>query len=1040
LLRKRSLTHECYVKQYGSEEKNMKANTYRVSSKSRGFNKTGSRIINETAKIMLLSAIILVPFAQPVYANPEGGTVSAGSAVISSPNSQTTNIHQFSQNAVIDWNSFNIASGEKTAFFQPNSSSIALNRINSAQGVSQIFGTLEANGKIILLNPAGIYFGPTSFVNVGGLLATTANISNSDFMSNHFEFRQSNNISGAIINEGTIKVADMGMAGLVAPAVANRGMIVANLGTIQLASGTHYTIDLNGNNLIQFAPDSLVTTAAVDQNGKVLKDAVSNTGTLSANGGKILITANAAKNVVDNVINMGGVVEARSILQRNGQIILSGGNEGIVNVTGKMTAHTIKIKGHKTVINGQLNVEPNGFVETSGNVLDVNNMELNLGTGATWLIDPAVINIQNDIGSDPTVSYITPIAISNALDGGGSNIIIQTDPNLGLPGSGDININDSIHWSTPATLKLSAYHDINFNNDAMITNNTNGKLILQADNSGIGIGTVNFSSNVIPQIDIFGGSVKIYYSPAVFGVPTDFSNHVALFTGLTAYMLVNDVDHLQQIYNNLDGNYALGKDIDASATAGWNTNIGGIDIQGFLPLGNQVVPFTGLFDGQGYVINNLTMIDNTNYNIEVGSSFVPDIGLFGVLAPSATVSNLHVKNSVIQMNVSYLDWLVGFDNAFGFTTGGIAGTNNGTIQDSSFEGIVAGFANVGGIAGSNNGTIIRSYAIVQPQMIFSSAGNPPNTTKPSMGYTSVGGLVGRNTGSIDTSFSLGTVVANYVDPEPDYVSGFGNPSVFGGTAGGLVGRNDGNIFNTFTLANVIGGQGWLGGFAGYNGGSIENSYSTGYLAPSAFFREMGGFVGIGGQGISNSFWDVNTGTLHSTDGNIYPLAGNGGSDQPATLFGGCISPYTCTAPTDAMLDVQNTFTNVNWDFEDIWVMNPDLSPYPTFQNHDSIFVDLVGTPVVLPPNKGPELPNAVYYVNTAQISNMKDYGILPIFVARKDCPVSQQYNLAKSSIIQYTVPRDTVNLVKVNNKWVMPVSSRSTTCLLYLLDRLEKNV
>ena len=147
--------------------------------------------------LLWLSAVFLVVLtlskADVVIANPEDGSVVSGSATVgvsvSSPG--TLEINQVSEKAIIDWQRFNIAEGETTRFSQPSSSSIALNRVNPNNGVSDISGNLSSNGQLWLLNPAGIVIGPNGRIDVAGLLATTANITNADFLSGQYRFVQS---------------------------------------------------------------------------------------------------------------------------------------------------------------------------------------------------------------------------------------------------------------------------------------------------------------------------------------------------------------------------------------------------------------------------------------------------------------------------------------------------------------------------------------------------------------------------------------------------------------------------------------------------------------------------------------------------------------------------------------------------------------------------------------------------------------------------------------------------------------------------------
>src|SRR5215813_5708836 len=140
--------------------------------------------------------IICLAFASVLSANPTNPTVTAGQAQISGLGTSAVTIQQATQQAVINWQHFNIASNEVTRFIQPNVSAIALNRIFDSNP-SQIFGSLQANGNVILLNPNGILFGPNAQVNVGGLIASSLNLSNANFLAGHYVF-QGTGIEGPI--------------------------------------------------------------------------------------------------------------------------------------------------------------------------------------------------------------------------------------------------------------------------------------------------------------------------------------------------------------------------------------------------------------------------------------------------------------------------------------------------------------------------------------------------------------------------------------------------------------------------------------------------------------------------------------------------------------------------------------------------------------------------------------------------------------------------------------------------------------------------
>ena len=178
-------------------------------------------------------------------ANPQGGVVVEGSATITQTSATRLDIIQSSDRAVLDWQSFSIANNEHTHFQQPSSGSISLNRVTGGDP-SHIFGQLTSNGQIFLINPNGILFGPGSRVDVAGLLATTSNITNSDFMAGRFEFSAPVNTNAGIVNFGEITVEEGGLVALVAPWVENSGIITARLGSVSLVSGNNYTLDLRG--------------------------------------------------------------------------------------------------------------------------------------------------------------------------------------------------------------------------------------------------------------------------------------------------------------------------------------------------------------------------------------------------------------------------------------------------------------------------------------------------------------------------------------------------------------------------------------------------------------------------------------------------------------------------------------------------------------------------------------------------------------------------------------------------------------------------
>src|SRR5262249_25984849 len=191
---------------------------------------------------------------------------------------------------------------------------VALNRVTGGLGPSEILGSLPANGRIFLINRDGILFGPNAVINTAGFLATTNDIKNPDFMAGRYNFNIPGRPDASIVNHGRITATSGGFAALVAPGVRNTGTISATLGTVALASGNTFTLDFYGDRLITLAVGDQIANQVIDvQTQQPLRSLVENTGKLKANGGRVELTAAAARTVVDSVINNTGVIEANSI-------------------------------------------------------------------------------------------------------------------------------------------------------------------------------------------------------------------------------------------------------------------------------------------------------------------------------------------------------------------------------------------------------------------------------------------------------------------------------------------------------------------------------------------------------------------------------------------------------------------------------------------------------------------------------------------------------------------------------------------------------
>src|SRR4051812_49791583 len=133
--------------------------------------------------LLLISTALMPLGLMSALAGPNGGTVVGGSATINNQGSANVTVNQFSSKAIINWNLFNIGVGERTTFVQPDSNSVALNRVTGGHGPSQILGNLDANRKGFLVNRDGNIFRPRAGVTTAGLLATTGGNQKQKFMA-----------------------------------------------------------------------------------------------------------------------------------------------------------------------------------------------------------------------------------------------------------------------------------------------------------------------------------------------------------------------------------------------------------------------------------------------------------------------------------------------------------------------------------------------------------------------------------------------------------------------------------------------------------------------------------------------------------------------------------------------------------------------------------------------------------------------------------------------------------------------------------------
>ena len=231
--------------------------------------KTGART---GFKPKLITVAVASCFAAgAALANPTAPTVANGTATFV----QNGNLLQItnSPSAIINWQSFSIGASEITRFLQQSASSAVLNRV-IGQDPSAILGALQSNGKVFLLNPNGIVFGAGSQINVAGLVASTLNLSNEDFLANRMRFTDGAG-AGSVVNQGSITGGNVYLVG---KAVSNQGLITSPNGEVVLAAGNSVELVNPGT------PNLRVEIVAPDNEAR-------NLGTITAEAGRIGIYA-----------------------------------------------------------------------------------------------------------------------------------------------------------------------------------------------------------------------------------------------------------------------------------------------------------------------------------------------------------------------------------------------------------------------------------------------------------------------------------------------------------------------------------------------------------------------------------------------------------------------------------------------------------------------------------------------------------------------------------------------------------------------------
>jgi len=310
------------------------------------------------------------------YATPDlRGVVGGNSAATVNTQGLTTNVNQFQSSVIIDWNSLDLAADEKLAIHQLNTDTL-LNRIHSATA-TDIYGQITGAGTNLFVNPNGVFFRPGSRVDVGALIASGLQISNSDFLNGDYIFNEVMGSDGFVINSGLINASLGGSVALLGKQVTNDGVISAQLGSVNLAAGKAAVLTFDQQGLL-----GVQVTEAILQDELGVDPAVLNSGKINAEGGKVLLTASVSQDVFSQAVNSGDIEQATSVVVNEDGTFTLGSGADVVN-TGSVDVSAADISGGEIVMLGE-NVTSSGVIKADSS--NNNGGEIELHSADTTLL------------------------------------------------------------------------------------------------------------------------------------------------------------------------------------------------------------------------------------------------------------------------------------------------------------------------------------------------------------------------------------------------------------------------------------------------------------------------------------------------------------------------------------------------------------------------------------------------------------------------------------------------------------------------------
>ena len=608
------------------------------------FNKATQvwQVVSEIAKSHSKSAaVVMLPVSMLLAANvwadvavnalPTGGNVVAGQSNITQSGNQL-NIQQTTQKSIINWNTYNIGTNATVNYVQPNASAISLNRV-VGQDPSQILGKLTANGQVWLINSNGVLFGKGAQVNVGGLVASTLNIADDDFLNSNYHFTGN---TGSVVNMGSIVANNGGYVAMLAPEVRNEGIVSALQGNASLVAGDAITLDFNGNGLINVQVDSANINTLVE-----------NKHLIKVGGGQVLMGTRVADGLITSVINNSGRIEANTMVSEGGIVRLTGAKT-VIN-SGEISAISSGNKGGTVHLLGEnVGMFSNSSVNVSGK------------TGGGTILVGGDYQGKNAAIQNANKTFISKDAqlIADATHSGdGGKVIVWANDIARYYGS--ISAKGGAISGNGGFVEVSGKRLLNFlgSVDLSAANGNGGNLLLDPANitisNGLDTNTAGFSA--IPTVDLTEAFADDAGLSSIFNVTTSF---LGISAGSTITL---------QATNNITVANAFNL---ATATGSANTSL-------VLQADNNLSVLAGATitaSGTGTISLTADANNNNTGTLSLNAALVSATGGISLAAASLTgvaAGTVTTSGGLVSVNVSGASSIAGIvDGTGGFTKTG----------------------------------------------------------------------------------------------------------------------------------------------------------------------------------------------------------------------------------------------------------------------------------------------------------------------------------------------------------------------------------